>query len=197
MQITPGIGLREAIEAAREEDAEETAKEQTAEMFAGSLSPVAASLKPTETVMSDVGVVMQGLAAIPMPGVLHKPDSKPEPNKLFAKITNYQDSQQAQVYAEAYEHKRREEESELSTYEADVEAKDKQTSAMEEAEQEDASGQSGILGEFFDAVSQKLNQIGTVRLNDGDGSSVLWKTRQDEGGESVLQQALTTYKGIF
>lgn len=197
MQITPGIGLREAIEAAREEDAEETAKEQTAEMFAGSLSPVAASLKPTETVMSDVGVVMQGLAAMPMSGVLHKLDSKPEPNKLFSKITNYQDSQQAQVYAEAYEHKRREEESELSTYEADVEAKDKQTSAMEEAEQEDASGQSGILGEFFDAVSQKLNQIGTVRLNDGDGSSVLWKTRQDEGGESVLQQALTTYKGIF
>lgn len=194
MQVNSGIGLSSAIEARMEEDTEEAAKEQAA-LVAG-ISPEAASLKATESVLPGDGVVLAGLGAIAMPEVMRPVDVKPEPNKLLAKVFAFQDRQQAQVFAEMQNKNQREAKNTLATYDTEVKRKETQATEVEEAEQQDNAARNSLLSAFIDAIAEKLSQVGFMRLNNGDGSSVLWKTRQDGGGETVLQQVLTSFKRV-
>lgn len=192
-----GVGLKQAIEKNREEDAEEARKELYAELAAG-LSAAAASLMAAEQVMPGAGVVMQGLAAIPMPGVMRPVDFEPEANtKLLAKVAVYQDQQQAQFFAQKHEEKQRDAQADLTNYEEELVTQAQKAAAKEASEQpedEAASDQYHFLDTFLNFAAQRLQQVGTLRINEGEGGSTLWKTRQDEGGESVLQQVLTTSK---
>lgn len=194
MEVSPGIGLQNAIELSRQENAEKAAEERSKEL--AGLSAAVASLRAPEQVLPGVGVIMQGLAAMPMPGVHRPVEFDPEINtKLLSKVAIFQEQQQAQVFAQNFEEKQRGDQAQRAVYESEVKAAAEKTLETEETEQEGTPGRGGFLEGLLRALSERFGQMGTQRLSNGDGGSVLWKTRQDEGGETVLHQVLSSIRG--
>lgn len=195
MDVNTGISLRNAMELNEKEDAEIAAAEKAAELAAG-LSAAAASLQSPEQVLPGAGVIMQGIAAMPMPGVHRPVEFDPEINtKLLAKVAIYQEQQQAQVFQQEYEQKRRDEQAEMQAFEETVEWADQKTLKKQEAEQGDTLAHDGAINALLQTPSPDAEKVGTHRLGQGDGGSVLWQTREDKSGETVLQQVLSAIEG--